>query len=75
MQDLEQTIRERAYHLWIADGCREGNAEGHWLSAQREVLAKSLGSFARVKVDETKTTMKVDKKLARKLAKAKRRAA
>jgi hypothetical protein len=41
MQDLEQTIRERAYHLWMAEGCPEGNAEGHWLAAQSEVLASS----------------------------------
>jgi hypothetical protein len=43
MQDLEQAIRERAYHLWIADGCRDGNANEHWLSAQRE----NLGRFTR----------------------------
>ena len=45
MQDLEQATRERAYHLWIADGCRDGNADDHWLNAQRELLAASLGTF------------------------------
>ena len=45
MQDLEQAIRERAYHLWIADGRPEGNAEVYWLSAQREILASSLNSI------------------------------
>jgi hypothetical protein len=54
MQDLEQVIRERAYHLWIADGCGDGNADAHWLSAQRDVLAASLENFARVKVSDTK---------------------
>jgi hypothetical protein len=44
MQDLEHAIRERAYHLWIADGRPEGNADGYWLSAQREILATSLNS-------------------------------
>ena len=48
MQDLEQAIRERAYHLWIADGCRDGNADAHWLIAQREILVSSLARFARV---------------------------
>lgn len=67
MQDLEQEIRERAYHLWIADGRREGKAHIHWLTAQREVLATSLGTVARVKIDEKKT-----RKTA---AKGKRRAA
>ena len=42
MQDLEQAIRERAYHLWIANG-EDGDAEAHWLTAQREILASSLG--------------------------------
>jgi len=44
MQDLEHAIRERAYHLWIADGRPEGNAEVYWLSAQREILMTSLNS-------------------------------
>lgn len=54
MQDLEQAIRECAYHLWIADDRRDGNADAHWLSAQREVLTASLENFARVKVTDTK---------------------
>jgi hypothetical protein len=52
MQDLEQAIRERAYHLWIADGCRDGRADAHWLIAQREILASSLERFARVTVSD-----------------------
>jgi len=52
MQDLEQAIRERAYHLWIADGCRDGNAAAHWLIAQREILASSLARLARVTISE-----------------------
>jgi DUF2934 family protein len=36
MQDVEQTIRERAYHLWIADGRNDGNEQAHWLAAQRK---------------------------------------
>jgi Protein of unknown function (DUF2934) len=76
MQDLEQAIRERAYRLWLADGCRDGNADAHWLSAQREVLATSLGTFARVTVEDTQATMSVKKKPPRKAAaRAKRRAA
>jgi hypothetical protein len=48
VRDLEQSIGERAYHLWINDGCHEGRAETHWLSAQREVVASSLEGFASV---------------------------
>jgi hypothetical protein len=42
MANLEEAIRERAYHLWIADGQPEGNADVYWLSAQREILTTSL---------------------------------
>jgi hypothetical protein len=66
MQDMEQAIRERAYHLWAADGYRDGNADAYWLAAQREILASSLESVGRVK--------KTAKKPAEK-AKTKRRAA
>ncbi|MDB5655987.1 MAG: hypothetical protein JWQ94_3600 [Tardiphaga sp.] len=42
MPYLEQAIRERAYHLWLADGCRDGAADAYWLTAQRELLNASL---------------------------------
>ena len=48
MSDLEQAIRERAYHLWIADGRPEGNADVYWLTAQRDILARSLDSTGTV---------------------------
>ena len=79
MQELEQAIRERAYHLWVADGFRDGNAEAHWLTAQREVLASSLGSCARVTVSDAAPS-KAERKSLRKgnaaaAAKKKHRAA
>jgi hypothetical protein len=46
MQELEQAIRERAYHMWMEAGCPDGNADAFWLGAQREVLAASLASIA-----------------------------
>ena len=48
MQDIEQTIRDRAYHLWLESGCQEGNADGHWLAAQREILGAALGELGHV---------------------------
>jgi len=42
MQHLEESIRERAYHLWIADGRPEGRADAYWLNAQREILTASV---------------------------------
>ena len=53
MQELEQAIRERAYHLWTANGCQDGDAEAHWLTAQREILASSLGTLGNVSAPQT----------------------
>jgi hypothetical protein len=81
MQDLEQAIREHAYHLWVAGGCRDGDADAHWLVAQREVLSASLGQIGRVTVDDAQASNGAsDKKSSRKpkavaKSKAKRRAA
>ena len=37
--DLEHKIRERTYHLWVAEGRREGESDRHWLIAERDLLA------------------------------------
>jgi hypothetical protein len=37
MQDIEQSIRERAYQLWTEDGCPDGDAE-HWLRGAARTL-------------------------------------
>jgi hypothetical protein len=39
MADPEQLIRERAYHLWTAEGCPEGRADFHWHVAREQVFA------------------------------------
>jgi hypothetical protein len=46
MPNLDETIRERAYHLWIADGQPEGQADIYWLNAQRELLTASIEGSA-----------------------------
>ena len=56
MQDLEQIIRERAYHLWIEDGRRDGVADTHWLAAQRDILKATLSTFARITADQPKSS-------------------
>jgi hypothetical protein len=70
MQDLEQAIREHAYHLWTANGRQEGNAEAHWLTAQREILASSLGTLGNVS-----STPRTPRKAAKKTPSKKVRAA
>jgi Protein of unknown function (DUF2934) len=66
MQDLEHAIRERAYHLWIADGQPEGQAEVYWLSAQREILTTSLEGSSKTAatrpMDSVSATIKPVKK-------------
>ena len=44
MSNLDEAIRERAYHLWIADGQPDGQADIYWLNAQREILTTSVES-------------------------------
>ena len=36
-QDDEQAIRERAYLIWKREGCPNGRAFDHWMSACAEV--------------------------------------
>ena len=36
--NLTERIRERAYHIWFASGCPDGEADRHWLVAEREIL-------------------------------------
>jgi len=43
LEDLSNKIRERAYELWVESGYRNGDAEQNWLTAEREILAASLG--------------------------------
>lgn len=49
MQDMEQAIRERAYHMWNDAGRPDGSSESFWLTAQRDLLEASLAQIAKVK--------------------------
>jgi len=63
MTNLEEAIRERAYHLWTADGQPEGNADVYWLNAQREILTTSLeGPSSSTAADSAPVTAKPAKK-------------
>jgi hypothetical protein len=63
MPNLEETIRERAYHLWIADGQPEGQADVYWLNAQREILTTSLEGSRTAHMDLVSARPKPVKKL------------
>ena len=45
-QILTHRIRERAYEIWAANGYRDGDAEQHWLAAEREILEVSVTATA-----------------------------
>jgi DUF2934 family protein len=45
-QGLQNRIRERAYEIWCASGFVHGQADQHWLAAEREVLEASTAVLA-----------------------------
>ncbi len=38
--DLERRIRNRAYQIWLDEGCPEGRAEEHWLLAAEMIATE-----------------------------------
>jgi hypothetical protein len=54
-QNLSDRIRERAYELWAASGYRDGEAEQHWLAAERKILTASLTAVPRQDFCQTKS--------------------
>ena len=54
-QNLSDRIRERAYEIWVASGSPQGEAEQHWLTAEKEILA----TFAPAVLDATRRTGRV----------------
>ena len=43
-QSIENRIRERAYEIWTTQGCVHGQADRHWLAAERKILAAAFCS-------------------------------
>ncbi|AWU93942.1 DUF2934 domain-containing protein [Azospirillum ramasamyi] len=39
--DVEQRIRDRAYAIWLDEGCPEGRDADHWFKAERAILAET----------------------------------
>ena len=40
----EEAIRERAYQIWVREGCPHGRDFDHWVQAQVELTAESIAS-------------------------------
>jgi hypothetical protein len=66
-QSLENRIRERAYEIWIAHGCVHGQADQHWLAAEREILAASTAALASKSAPKKKRRSPARSKIARTL--------
>ena len=49
-----QRIQERAYALWLEEGCQHGRAHEHWLRAERE-LSHAPGGEAKKTVPRKKS--------------------
>jgi Protein of unknown function (DUF2934) len=67
-QSLENRIRQRAYEIWTANGCAHGQADQHWLAAEREILATSTPALAREPAPKKRRRSSVRSKGARVLA-------
>lgn len=37
--DVQQRIRERAYAIWLEEGCPHGRDSDHWLQAEQDITA------------------------------------
>jgi hypothetical protein len=68
--NLENRIRERAYEIWTADGCVHGQADRHWLAAEREILATSEPELAAEKDPRKKRRSPARSKIAKSPARA-----
>jgi hypothetical protein len=69
-QSLETRIRERAYNIWTAHGCVDGQADQHWLAAEREILAASAAALARKPASKKARRSPARSKAAKTLARA-----
>jgi Protein of unknown function (DUF2934) len=67
---LENRIRERAYEIWTAHGRAHGQAEQHWLAAEREVLATATAILAGKPTPKKKPRSFPGSKTAKTLARA-----
>ena len=69
-RSLEKRIRERAYEIWIACGYVHGQADQHWLAAEREILATSKAALARQSAPQKVRRSPARSKAAKNLARA-----
>jgi hypothetical protein len=59
---LKKRISERAYEIWAARGRVDGQADQHWLAAEREILVTSTAALARKPATQPKKSAPQRKK-------------
>ena len=69
-QNLERLIRERAYEIWASRGCVHGQADQHWLAAEREILTASTAALAGKPALQRKRRLPARSKITKTLARA-----
>ncbi|MCB8822187.1 DUF2934 domain-containing protein [Microvirga rosea] len=52
-KDLERRVRERAYELWMQNGCLPDRSDEYWYQAEQEVLARPASEDDRGPVPES----------------------
>jgi hypothetical protein len=69
-QNLQNLIRERAYEIWTLRGGVHGQADQHWLAAEREILAASTAPLAGKLAPQKKRRSPARSKIAKTPARA-----
>jgi hypothetical protein len=67
---LENRVRERAYEIWAAHGYVHGQADQHWLAAEREILLASTTTLLGKAAPQKKRLVPARSKNAKTLAPA-----
>jgi len=67
---LENRIRERAYEIWASHGYVHGQADQHWLAAEREILTASTATLPGKPAPQKKRPLPTRSKMTKTLARA-----
>ncbi|CAO3419409.1 DUF2934 domain-containing protein [Azospirillum doebereinerae] len=68
--DVEQRIRDRAYTIWLEQGCPHGQDGDHWLQAERDVATGDAPTAAPAAIETVAPAVKASRKSARKVVEA-----
>ena len=58
---MDDQVRRRAYEMWEADGCPQGQDQHYWFSALAELAAPVASAIAAVEPAPRKRTPRIKK--------------